>query len=361
MEGWLSEIEVLLSAISCQESLSEDSLIDYPAGIGLQVPSMRQVVESQLTEEQPHSVEELRSMRAALVNHLESGILNKHIETSRKSRSAVSQRTPPANALRPAPHTPSNLIHTPTSSPTSTPTLTSTPTRTPLVEVEVYGNRWSGFTSSVYGLENPREQLTKISTLEISSACTFGELYSSLLESLPSRRSYEGASYAHGGMLLFPTPPEVGVFVNRRGGENYCDYSQYLGSTECTFIIADMDQSRIIDHLPKLVPGVEVGVGVGGFLVHTGQECERIYIQNVRVRGGVVSESREIYRRCIRKISWCVLCASRVAELVVVDDSRLPLTPCFICKDCYRSFRSDVNGLFIDPPDHAGVFLFRAF
>ena len=344
MDDWFHEIQYLLTCI--RTPLTHGEQVEqggYPVVEELTVPSLTKAVEAELTQSEPRTVEQLREQRTAQVRHLESVRWTAHIDCSRKLKSSVSQRTSASNALKPySTAGGSNMI--------------VNECRAEL-EVDLYGNRWGSFTSSVYGLENTLEQISKISTIRIPCACTLGELYDAFLPALASRTSFEAASYAAGGMLVFLHPEgPVRVFANRRqDAENFCDYSQYVqpGQTE----VWDMDAARIAEHWTALCSSE-------GFLVHTGNQVERIYINNVFLTAtpsDAATSVKEIYRRSIRKVTWCALCGGRVAQLVVVDDEKLSMTPAFICKDCYRSFRSDVEGNFLEPGAHVAVYLFNEF
>jgi hypothetical protein len=170
------------------------------------------------------------------------------------------------------------------------------------------------------------------------------------------------------------------VFVDRRSElPNYCDYSPYIAQ-EDKVTVRNMDEAKIKDHFADLYVLDEENalVGATGYLVHTGDQVERVFLNNLRLSATSLAPGsnapvpvdgtaltggsiKETYRRSVRKITWCALCGSRVVQLVVVDDPRLPMTPAFICKDCYRSFRSDADGAFIEPEEHVAVYMFSEF
>ena len=195
----------------------------------------------------------------------------------------------------------------------------------------------------VYKTINSRD--TKQLEIDLSLNNTLLDLFKTIVEHQPESKMFDGPSLTGSGMIMISERMYV------TGHEDYsAPYVSWADQYNMPHAVHKMEEIELgsLPDLPSLVAS-----GRCCFLFFSGSEMRRIFFSDLCWK----STSSECmyplvtYRRRPGKIQKCMLCTSRAATLVVLNDVMLPQNPSFCCNPCYRRLRSDVSGTFILPDD----------
>jgi hypothetical protein len=192
----------------------------------------------------------------------------------------------------------------------------------------------------VYKTINNRE--TKLLEVTCPLDSTFFDLFRTITAVMPEARMFDGPQYADSGLFI------VDGKMFTTGSEDYSQpFLTWLKQYDVSASVASMASQRIgeLETLPSLVSESKCC-----FLLFCGSELLRIFFSNISFQQ--VTEPTITYKRKIPRFLRCLLCTTRVADLIVVNDEYLPKNPSHCCTGCYRRIRSDAAGDFVPPGDH---------
>jgi len=216
----------------------------------------------------------------------------------------------------------------------------------------------------VYKTINNRE--VKILEIDVPLLARLDEIFRFITSIFPNDYMFDGPIYAGSGMFV------IDNVMYTVGPENYSvPYVSWLAGTEAAskVLVRQMADTVIgeIVGLPQICTSAKCS-----FLLFNGNEELKIFFSNIAhvPSGGRQSESTAInpvnvttpmikFKRRIPRITRCILCKTRAADLAVVDDVILPLNPSYCCQPCYRRIRSDRAGEFVPPPGDVIVSAYR--
>ena len=190
----------------------------------------------------------------------------------------------------------------------------------------------------VYKTINNRE--TKLLEIDCPAACSLEALFRTVTNLMPETKMFDGPQYADSGLFV------IGERMYTTGSENYAEpYTTWLKQVGKDAVVSER-AAMTLGNLPNL-PALVVE-SKSAFLVYCGSEMLRMYFSNVSLKKNS-TEPTVTYKRKIPRFQRCILCTTRVADLIVVNDEYLAKNPAHCCNGCYRRIRSDADGNF-DPP-----------
>jgi hypothetical protein len=195
----------------------------------------------------------------------------------------------------------------------------------------------------VYKTVNSRD--TKQLEIDLSLSNTLLDLFKIIVDHQPESKMFDGPSLAGSGMIMLSERMYV------TGPEDYsAPYVGWADQYSIPHSVHRMEEIELgsLPDLPSLVASRRCC-----FLFFAGNEMRRIFFSDLCMKP-TFSECMYpmvTYRRRPGRIQKCVLCTSRAATLVVLNDLILPQNPSFCCNPCYRRIRSDPTGAFILPDD----------
>lgn len=193
---------------------------------------------------------------------------------------------------------------------------------------------------------------TKLFEIEIPLSGTVLELFQTIVDMMPEPRMFDGPNYAGSGMVI------IGSTMYVTGSEDYSvPYRVWLDQFSIPYTVHPMgDQS--VGGIPDLISVASESIGC--FLIYNGNETLLLFLSNFTCRPADANFPVTTYKRRIPKVARCVLCLTRAADLIVINDEVLPRNPSHGCNQCYRRLRSDRAGNFIPPGEDVIVSTFSA-
>lgn len=193
---------------------------------------------------------------------------------------------------------------------------------------------------------------TKLFEIEIPLSRTVLELFQTIVDMMPEPRMFDGPNYAGSGMVI------IGSTMYVTGSEDYSvPYRVWLDQFSIPYTVKPMEDQSI-GGLPDLISVASESIGC--FLIYSGNETLRLFVSNFTCRPAEANFPVTTYKRRIPKVARCVLCLTRAADLIVLNDEVLPRNPSHCCNQCYRRLRSDRAGNFIPPGEDVIVSSFSA-
>lgn len=270
---------------------------------GLNFPSLTEMVDSEISSDNPRCLSEIEAERDSKLGDWESLKLKKN--TLKSSNSLKKLHLPgisqiPPRAVRP------------------------------------------GVTLVIQIYKTVHARQLKILEVQVSPRDTLLHFFTLVISQLPASRMFDGPAYTQSGLILVQQCMYIAGPV---------DYSEPI----CVW----MNQNSVSGFSVAKMAETTFGqlsmsaVSTPCFVQCVGNEELRFYISNVAlVAGQPASVPLEIsYQRKVYKHTRCCLCTTRIADLVIVNDTILPKNPAYTCKQCYRRLRSARNGDFVPPPD----------
>jgi hypothetical protein len=191
----------------------------------------------------------------------------------------------------------------------------------PVVSVQIYRRK-------------PDREL-KILEIDFSPESSLLELFVFVTDLFPNLKMLDGPLYRGSGALV------VGDTIYVRGPGDYAGpYKEWLkGKLE----VKEMHATCIGELSDNVCVDREAC-----FILFCGDERLELFFSNLALKppGRLPCIT---YCRKIPRIVRCILCTTKAADLLVVNDERLPLNPGHCCANCYRRFRADGNGEFEIP------------
>lgn len=206
-----------------------------------------------------------------------------------------------------------------------------TSTAIPVVSVQVYRRL------------NNRE--TKVLEIEFSLSHTILEMFRFIVSLMPESRMWDGPHMSDSGLVI------IGDDMFTAGSEDYSrPYSVWLDQFNIAHSVRRMEDVEL-GEISTLIDYCKLATCC--FIQYCGSEMVRIYFSNIAmIRMSAGEEYPKItYKRRLPRPVRCVLCKTRAANLVIVNDVMLPANPSHCCNSCYRRIRSDGNGDFLMPPE----------
>ena len=199
----------------------------------------------------------------------------------------------------------------------------------------------------IYRTINHRE--TKMLEVDFLATHTVYDLFSVVVNHFPETKMFDGPTYADSGVVI------IGTTMYVHGSEDYSlPYRVWLDQFGIPYNIKRMDGSAIggLEDLPRMATNA-----ICCFAIYCGNEMVRFFISNSGLAYPVQYPLVRYRRRPARTV-WCLLCKTKGADLVVLNDVLLPKNPAHTCNQCYRRLRSDGEGGFVPPGDDVIVSVF---
>ena len=207
-----------------------------------------------------------------------------------------------------------------------------------------WGGKKTVVSFQIYKTINFRE--IKLFQLDLLAEQSLQNLFDLLTSLLPAGRMFDGPSYADSGMIL------IGETMYVTGVEDY--------SAPCK---SWLDQHGITGYSTRRMEEVSIGQMPGlpriiansdcCYLIFCGNEELKMFVSNMTANCPTDNLAFPVitYKRKPTRLNRCILCKSRLAELIVLNDDLLPKNPSHACNACYRRLRSDRAGEFVLPPE----------
>lgn len=178
----------------------------------------------------------------------------------------------------------------------------------------------------------------KILAADFALTQTLFEMFRFIVNLFPESRMWDGPLLSASGLVI------VGDDMYTTGPEDYANsYSVWLNQFGLSHTIQPMESVKLGEL--RCVGGKDTSCC---FIQFCGSEILRLFFSNLSF---APSSPRITYKRKLPRPIKCVLCRTRAANLVIVNDVMLPLNPSHCCNSCYRRLRSDGNGHFLMPPE----------
>ena len=179
----------------------------------------------------------------------------------------------------------------------------------------------------------------KILAADFSLSQTLLEMFRFIVNLFPESRMWDGPLLSASGLVI------IGDDMYTTGPEDYANsYSVWLNQFGLSHTIQPMESVKLGEL--TCVGGGETSCCC--FIQFCGSEILKLFFSNLSF---APSAPRITYKRKLPRPIKCVLCRTRAANLVIVNDVMLPLNPSHCCNSCYRRLRSDGNGNFLMPPE----------
>jgi hypothetical protein len=190
----------------------------------------------------------------------------------------------------------------------------------------------------------------KILELEFSISTQMDVVFNTITNHFPNDYMFDGPMYAGSGMIVIRNCMYV------VGPEDYSiPYMSWLAGQKD---VPDLEvvgmSSVILGNIPDLMNICLANEAC--FLVFNGDEELRIFFSNFT---NASTRPNVVFKRRIPRVTRCVLCTSRAADLVIVDDEMLPRNPSHCCSSCYRRIRSNTDGHFVPPAPNVIVSVYK--
>ena len=405
---WIADYRrELEESLAVVEGNNSSSAVDDLFIEELRFPSVFECADLELKGEcPPRKIDQIIKERKDLLDSvgLQSVLFNDQMSADPKIGAAVAAKLPNLNLLVDPPSLPSPLYR----DANGLMRLAANTVGVLTIELHAPKHQWSS--SGHFGTRKPQGGIQKVRSLQIRTDASLADLKEAL-SGLPVDSNYDGREYwDNGGMFVW------GNCVFSLTGDGVCDYSEPIRShldrlgSDHQYHFGDMRSVKLGD-LPDIGRLIDFGEPV--WWVHCGNEVDRLFITNLDLvgvpdnarEGSVVSEVPEpfdlsegnafvsaldpcndiaervagavrqyrsipfpagqvyriTYERNVRCLTWCLLCGGRAASLAVLDDNLLPETPAFVCQDCYRQFRSDPDGAFIEPDPQVQIYEYKDY
>jgi hypothetical protein len=197
----------------------------------------------------------------------------------------------------------------------------------------------------IYRKLNSRE--TKILEINFPLSVTLVDLFNFTTDLFPETRMWDGPQLVGSGLII------IGNDMFTTGDEDYSlPYSVWLTQIGVSHTIRRME-SVTLGQIPQLLECCEKASGC--FIQFCGSEILKMYFTNLALVHGSDISPKITYKRKLPRPIKCILCKTRAATLIIVNDVLLPQNPSHCCNSCYRRLRSDRAGDFVMPPDDVVV------